>query len=123
MFKKLIAAGAIAAGLALASPVAANAATQSGYYNLGPGQTACITSPNFAYANARADGNVYSGHQVRFTFGTTSSVLYDTGIPVTAFAAEANTYTYPWAFPSRFRTCAINQSQKASSVYLSLQTN
>ena len=126
MIKKLIASAAFVAGLAFLAPASANAATLAGTYNVPAGTTFCLTSSGYAYSSARGTGNVVAGHQVRFTFATagpTSSTLADTGVPVSAFAADANPYLYPWAFPGRFRTCAVNQSLKPSTVFLSVETN
>ena len=125
MIKKLIAAGAMVAGLAFLAPSGAGAATLAGTYNVPAGTTVCITSSTYAYSYARGEGSLVSGHQTRFTFSTagpTYNTLADTGVPVAGFAAEATPYVYPWAFPGRFRTCAINQSLKPATVYLSVQT-
>ena len=121
MFKKIIATAGIAAGLAVLAPSAANADTGNQYRELQPGQSVCVQDTVTAYSSARGEGSVYSGHNVRFTFGTWSPVqriLADTGSPTTSFAAEANRFIYPTAFPARFQVCAYNQSLKVSFVQL-----
>ena len=126
MVKKLIATAALVAGLAFLAPASAGAATLAGTYNVPAGTTVCVTSTGYAYSSARGEGSVVAGHLVRFTFaaaGPTYTTLADSGVPVAAFAADASPYTHPSAFPGRFKTCAVNQSQKASTVYLSVETN
>lgn len=121
MFKKIIATAGIAAGLAVLAPAAANADTGYQYRMLQPGQGVCVQDTVTAFSSARGEGLVYSGHNVRFTFGTWSPVprvLADTGTPTTSFAAEANSSLYPFAFPGKFQVCAYNQSLKVSYVQL-----
>jgi hypothetical protein len=121
MFKKVIATAGIAASLAVVAPSAANADTGNQYRMLQPGQSACVQDDVLAFNVAQAEGSVYSGHNVRFTFGPWSPYqppLSDSGSPVATFAAQAIRTQSPQAFPARFQICAYNQSLKVSYVQL-----
>ncbi len=117
MLKKLLAATALTAGLAVVAPAAAFADTGNQYFNLNPGATACVRDTTVSYSSAHAEGTVLSGHPVRFTVQS-SATVYDTYSPVSAFAYDATPFTAPGAFPGRFQVCATNQSLKTSSVRL-----
>lgn len=117
MLKKILATTGLAAGLALLAPSAAFAGTVEQYVNVNPGATVCIRDSSVAYSTARGEGNVVTGHAVRFTFGSYTT-LYDTYSPVNSFAAQASPQLYPGSFPGRFQVCAINQSLKPSYVRL-----
>ncbi|HET7489804.1 MAG TPA: hypothetical protein VFJ85_17890 [Acidimicrobiales bacterium] len=125
MFKKMIAAAGIAAtlaaGAATLAPTAASADTGYQVATLAPGATFCVRDYVTAYSQGHGEGLVLYGHNVRFTFGTWSPVVrnvYDTGVPVSAFGADAVPSLHPWAFPGRFQVCAINQSLKSSTVQI-----
>jgi len=88
---------------------------------LQPGQSVCVSDNVLAFNVAQAEGSVYSGHNVRFTFGPWSPYgppLSDSGAPVPSFVAQATRSQSPQAFPARFQICAYNQSLKVSYVQL-----
>ena len=120
MIKKLVATATLAAGLALLAPSAASAADVGQTRTLYPGQTSCIS----AWANFTARGDVYvtSGHAVRVTLGTPTRVVVDSVTPVFAAGYEINEWSNPAAFPGEIKLCAINQSQKLSTVSMRLVT-
>ena len=121
MFKKLIATAGIAAGLAVLAPAAANADTGNQYRMLQPGQSVCVQDTVLAFNVAQAQGSVYSGHNVRFTFGPWSPYqppVVDSGSPVPSFAAQIIRTQSPHVFPAQFQICAYNDSLKVSYVQL-----
>ncbi|HEV3495594.1 MAG TPA: hypothetical protein VHA34_04500 [Actinomycetes bacterium] len=122
MIKKIIATLAIVAGVALfgAMPASADSVAE---ITLNPGQRYCLQEYYPAYYQAQGHGQVVSGHDVRFTFGSNLQPrLADTFGPAPGFYAAADRYTHPAAFPGYFRVCAINPSLKVSTVYLSVSS-
>ncbi|HEX2046424.1 MAG TPA: hypothetical protein VHF27_01590 [Acidimicrobiales bacterium] len=120
MLKKLTAAAALVAGLGVLAPGAASADTYA-QVTLNPGERYCAREFYPAYYEARAQGSVLSGHNVRWTFGTyapSHQKLSDSMTPQPSFYAQANLYTHPSAFPGSFQVCAVNQSLKVSTVFL-----
>jgi hypothetical protein len=127
MIKKLVAAAALAGSIALMAPQAALAGQQSISVTLPAGNRVCLDDPTFAYSSARADG--YASPGVKFTFLVQPygqygyTLLAESAPTTTSWAAEANSYWQPWAFPGRFRTCARNLGTQAASVTLILSSN
>ena len=127
LVKKVIAAVAVAGGLALLAPSAAVAGSQSQSFTLPAGSRVCIDDPTLAYTSARAEGQANPG--VKFTFlvkpaGSYSyQLIAESPGSVTYWAAEANRYWQPWAFPGQFRTCARNLGTSSSQVLLSLTSS
>jgi hypothetical protein len=121
MLKKMLATAGLVAGLALVAPSGAFADTGYQSRTVDPGQTWCLQDSVLGTSTAHGEGVVLSGHNVRFTFGTFSPVVktvFDSAVPVSAFAFDATPYNTRNAFPGRFQACAINQSLKTSSVRL-----
>ena len=110
MLKKLVATAGLVAGLAVLAPTAAHADTY-GIANVNPGSTFCIQNSAPVYSFARGEGLVLSGHNVRFTLSRYGAVVADSGVPVSAWAAESHV-------PGQYSVCAINQSLKPSTVRL-----
>lgn len=126
MLKKMIAAAAVAGGVALLAPQAANAASQSTSITVPPGNRVCLDSSSLAFSSARADGFANPG--VKFTFlarpyGSTGfTQLSESGTSTTAYAAVADRSWMPWAFPGQFRVCARNLGTTSAQVQLYLST-
>jgi hypothetical protein len=127
MIKKLIATGVLAGALALGAAGVATAGTVGSTFTLAPGTQACVNTSSPAYSSVRAEGQVMSGHPVRFTLSASGPYVYgtldDTGGAFSVWAAQHTSFSQPTLFPSNFRACAINQSQKSSTVNLLLTGN
>lgn len=124
---KLIASGALVAGLAALAPAAAHAVPVTGTIDVPAGQRRCIDNPQIGYATASVTDFVVSGHKVKFVFlykpygGTGFIQVSDSGLyPVSSYATSITNSTLPQAFPGTFRTCANNQSDKPSTVSLTV---
>ena len=129
MFTKMIAAAAVAGGIALlAAPQPASAEAGTTSLTLPAGSRVCRDASAPAYYKARGEGLANPG--VKFTFlvrpssSTVFTQLAESGSNfTTAFAAEADRTWTPWAFPGYFRVCARNLGTSASQVQLTLRTD
>jgi hypothetical protein len=128
--RKLVAAGAIAGGLAILAPTAGIAAPVNGIIDVPAGQRRCIDNPQIGYRNASVTDFVVSGHRVKFVFlakplnaaGFTEVGNSGTD-PVSSYASYITPASHPWAFPGVFRTCANNMSDKPSRVSLTVSVD
>lgn len=125
--RKTVLAAALAGGLAVLAPTAANAVPVSGTIDVPAGQRRCIDNPQVGYANASVTDFVMSGHRVKFVFlykpsGASSfTEVGNSGVdPVSSYARSITNATVPAAFPGTFRTCANNMSDKLSTVSLTV---
>lgn len=136
MLKKLsskLAAAAAAVVLAAgASGAGARAQTVvNAVIDVGPGERRCLDHPTKAFRNAWVNDYVMNGSPVKFVFlvggdGGFNTVSSSGSNPVTRFfdyreARPSFPPSFiPDIFPGFFRTCARNDSDQTTTVYLSL---
>lgn len=126
MFTKMIAAAAVAGGVALLAPQPAGAATNTTSVTVPAGNRVCLDASAPAYTKARGEGWAQPGVKFTFLVRSPSSFTYtqvaESGSnATTAFAAEANRSWMPWAFPGYFRICARNFGPGSAQVQMTLR--